>query len=456
MLLYLSDFQPGLIIDSESVATENSSAFLPLLDKIAKGAFDNAATDRDLYTRFLATLQQDKLLPNDAAISSWKLALSVHEAAPRIQAHNQFWESHVQGPEKEWSGEATAAMSVFKPNGAYCADSMCETPLKLKSHVTKDHRHPRPFDRVVGSASVPEQWTIYVDPSDAGAMAMFRTWRSAFPAASFRLRYRTPANRGVPLPVSGYGVELALKRTDYIVIDDREAESRQTQAVNSEADKRSSDDETRDVKPLSASELRDLGLKASSLIMNDPRPMETLSHLTQDMPKHASSLTFNNVSEAFLMEHKANRENVLPPGYNILWMNGVQVSPRDVNVFSLLDKLRRERRLISNLHDLGLSASQSIQLLSHPAIVDAQGEDEPQRYDFRDDAEGGNVILWLNNIEKDKRYVEWPTELTAVRALRPASFVCTNSSECSYFNAPFLANCLPSDEIYTMSYFLST
>ena len=40
------------------------------------------------------------------------------------------------------------------------------------------------------------------------------------------LRYRPPiVSKDKPLFTSGYGVELMLKRTDYIVIDDREVES---------------------------------------------------------------------------------------------------------------------------------------------------------------------------------------------------------------------------------------
>ena len=40
---------------------------------------------------------------------------------------------------------------------------------------------------------------------------------------SYRLRHRRAIDSGLnkPLMIPGYGVELALKRTDYIVIDDR-------------------------------------------------------------------------------------------------------------------------------------------------------------------------------------------------------------------------------------------
>lgn len=383
-------------------------------------------SDQEVYNRFLRTLEHDKILPDAGAVSSWKLALSVHEAAPRIQAQYQFWNSSVRYLEDQSTGEASGSLlSVFKPNGQICGDDSCAIPQRLNSLTARDHRDARPFDRLVGSGSSAEVWTLYIDPADPQAMNSYKNWRLYFPHASFRFRYRMPRTPYSPLPVSGYGVELALKRTDYIVIDDRDAEKRQptdSAAVLEE------DSQVKDVKPLSASELRDLGLKTSSFILDNPDPMDTLARLSQDFPKHASALAAHNVSEPFLKEHVENRELMLPAGYNMMWMNGVQVSPRDVNVFSLLEQLRRERRLINGLQILGLSNLDANRLLSHPAIADTQGSGEPQRYDFRDELDGGNVILWLNNIEKDKRYAEWPTELRAVCYITKVLYTSTDSS----------------------------
>lgn len=402
-------------MSSETAATEDSNAFLPLLDRIAAGTFAGASTEKELYDRFLNTIEQDRLLPNAAAISSWKLALSVHEAAPRIAAQYQFWNSSVKYLEEQAVVPgAGALLSVWKPNGEWCADDFCSESRRVKSRPSRDHRSPRPFDRTAGPAAATESWTVYVDPSDSRAIASYANWRAKFPEASFRLRYRLPKNdTQVPLPVSGYGVELALKRTDYIVIDDRDAEKTlgdngvEVESVLDQA-------ESRDVKPLSSSELQDLGVKAASYILGESNPVDTLTRLSQDMPKYAAQLAAHNISEDFVKEHRANREQLLPPGYNMLWMNGAQVSPRDVNVFSLLDQLRRERRLISGLRTVGLTNSEANKLLSHPAIVEKAAGDEPQRYDFRDALDGGKVIMWFNNIEKDKRYAEWPTDLRAV------------------------------------------
>lgn len=142
--------------------------------------------------------------------------------------------------------------------------------------------------------------------------------------------------------------------------------------------------------------------------------MDTLMKLVQDFPKYSSVIAAHNASDEFVEEHLANRNQLLPAGYNVIWINGVQIPARDVNPYSLLAHLRRERKLINGIRSQGLSGSEVVSLLSHASIAESQTEDEPQRYDFRDTTEGGNIILWLNDIENDPMYEGWPSELRAV------------------------------------------
>jgi UDP-glucose:glycoprotein glucosyltransferase len=217
--------------------------------------------------------------------------------------------------------------------------------------------------------------------------------------------------------MNGFGVELALKRTDYIVIDDRQAGERKEQE---KGDTRSAeielgdDEEVADLKPLSSSELEDLGMKAASYVMSSEYPFRRLLRLTQDFPKYSTFVATHNITEAFVKEHTANREMFLPSGYNVMWINGVQYDARKMDAFSILDHMRRERSLIGNFKNMDFTSAEAIQLLTHPAIAAAQSDGETQRYDWRDESEGGNIIIWMNDIEKDKRYADWPHGLFAV------------------------------------------
>lgn len=217
--------------------------------------------------------------------------------------------------------------------------------------------------------------------------------------------------------VNGYGVELALKRTDYIVIDDRAATDENPPDSSSITDGDEStrdDEELKDLKPLSSTELLSLGLKAASFITASEDPFETLVKVSQDFPKHSHLMAKQNISEEFLSEHRKNREILLPPGYNIIFMNGQQIEARQMDAFALLEQFRRERSIIGSLRDLGFTGSEAVRILSHTAIAESKSSANLQRYDYRDTLEGGCVIIWLNDIEKDKRYTEWPTQAAAV------------------------------------------
>lgn len=237
---------------------------------------------------------------------------------------------------------------------------------------------------------------------------------------SYRVRYR-PSTAGLakPLFVSGYGVELSLKRTDYIMIDDRASgkddskeaplDSKPTLAVDG-----LSDSPTADLEPLSSSEVSTLGLNAASFVMNSDDPFDTLIKLSDDFPRHSKTIAGVNATSEFLAEYEENRKNGLQPGINTMWINGVQMSPQNIDAFSLLAHLRQERKLMNSLNELGLPVQDAVKLLSNPAITMAQKVHGSQRYDYRDDIEGGGVIIWLNDLEKDSRYEYWSDDIATV------------------------------------------
>jgi UDP-glucose:glycoprotein glucosyltransferase len=265
-----------------------------------------------------------------------------------------------------------------------------------------------PFDRIMGEAQNKKPSILYADLLSESFRQFHKTLQKTAKRGktSYRVRYKPSSNaEHKPLMVSGYGVELALKRTDYIVIDDRNSDEEEDVASTGEATL--SEEEVSDLRPLSSTELKRLGMRAASFVMGSDNPFETLLRLSQDFPKHSGSIAATNISQEFLDEHAKNREATLPAGYNVLWINGVQIMQRDVEAYALLEHLRRERRMIKSLQSIGLNGMEAIDLLSHEAITVSQLEQEAQRYDWRDEAEGGNVIIWMNDVEKDKRYEDW-------------------------------------------------
>ena len=277
-----------------------------------------------------------------------------------------------------------------------------------------------PFDRLQGTTvdTVPSILYADITSSDFGKFHKMIIDSTAKGKTSYRLRYK-PVGSGSrnELTLLGYGVELALKRTDYIVIDDRDGSS----ATENHTVSPSNDGTNNDLQPLTASQLRKLGIKAASYAMASADPFQQLLDLVQDFPKYSSAITEQEISQEFLAEHEANREMILPKGYNVLWMNGLQIEAKEVDAFGLLASIRKERDLINDMTKFRLTPLEAINLLSHQLIAQATAQEKPQRYDFRDDIEGGNAIIWMNNVEKDKRYANWPHQMEAVSLHIPRS-----------------------------------
>ncbi|KAH3953623.1 hypothetical protein HBH98_179880 [Parastagonospora nodorum] len=402
---------PYLVELLETAADENGTAYYPILDRVSQGYFDKYATEQDLYTAFVDLLHNDGHITEPEALASFEFALSVRSAAPRIEAHYQFYNTSV---EPSLLAEQTNACDIWISFGGkqYCSPQFTEPFGDIKSERT----YELPFDRTLGNSSALPA-ILYADIT----APQFKSWHDLLSKTakegktSYRIRHK-PSNKASksPLVVNGYGVELQLKRTDYIVIDDRQKDESQSSGQKPLVTGLDEDQEVADLKPLSKDEVSDLGVKAASFVMKSDQPMDTLLKLVQDFPKYSSIIAGQNVSESFLEEHTKNREFLLPAGFNMIWINGVQIPARDVNPYSLLAHLRRERTLINGIRSQGLSAPDVVALLSHEAIAATQTQDEPQRYDFRDEIEGGNVIMYLNDIEKDDRYESWPTDLRAL------------------------------------------
>ncbi|KAK1830513.1 UDP-glucose:glycoprotein glucosyltransferase [Podospora conica] len=403
---------PYLVELLETAAPDNATVYFSLLDRIAKGDLASAKTDQALYEKFLEILQADGHM-NAEELSTFKLALSMRSAAPRIEAHYQFYTTSV---EPTLSGSQDDCAQWFLLDGKqYCTPTLDTAHASVRNN---SQERVLPFDRKAGAGA--QDLVLYADITSSSfkkyheaAMEIVRQGKG-----TYRVRYRRSAGQSdEALTVNGYGVELSLKRTDYIVIDDRDtgaakASGDETQKVLASEVVLNDEEEVKDIKPLEKSELADLSMKAAAYIMKSDSPFEALLKLTQDFPKYSTSLGALNVSAEFEAEHNGNRLALVPAGMNVLWMNGVQLVDRQIQPFGLVDLLRRERKLINGVLDLGLTGEEAVSLLGHDEIAAAKSqEEEPRRFDWRDDIEDGEVIIWLNNIMKDKRYSEFSPSL---------------------------------------------
>ncbi|KAI4167163.1 MAG: hypothetical protein LQ343_007430 [Gyalolechia ehrenbergii] len=408
---------PYLVELLETAAEENSTSYFPLLDRVAEGRFLDCVTDQELHATFLQLVQDDGHITGPDALSSLQFALSIHSTAPRIEAHYQYYNTSVE-PSLMVAQDAACPVWVHFDGRQYCSPTLDRAQQDVENLKGLEIL---PFDRVLGEvsgqASPPS--ILYADITSPlfGQFHQTVSTTARNGQTSYRIRYRPAASTvGQPLVMNGYGAELALKRTDYIVIDDRGGEEKEETSENTSPEPEEivlETEELADLKPLSSSELGGLGLKTASFVLSSDDPLDTLIKVSQDFPKHSSAIARRNVSAELLAEHRNNREIILPAGYNVIWMNGMQVEARQMDAFALLERMRRERSLICSLRNIGFSGLEAVQLLSHPSIAESKVGGEDQRYDCRDVLEGEKIIVWLNDIEKDKRYQDWPSYTSA-------------------------------------------
>lgn len=299
-----------------------------------------------------------------------------------------------------------------------------------------------PFDRQISATKEHAPAAIlYADVSDP----QFLIFHSLLMAEAdkgklnYILRYK-PSNpetaSSVPLRskgLSGYGVELALKRTDYIVIDDRDKADGSEQIAHEAAsveqetvmDSLFSVPETRDITPLKSYELEDIGLQTSGFVLqsrNGDEAIETLLKIVEDFPKHAASIASANVeniaeirSEIYDNLQLVAPRSRLTHGDNAIFANGARVdSQLSDDIFEISKILEREIKYIENLNYLGLSNEVATKLVFSPIILKMKEIQTDPRFDYRDTIEGGEVILWLNDFEKDKLYSKFYPSISRI------------------------------------------
>ena len=156
---------------------------------------------------------------------------------------------------------------------------------------------------------------------------------------------------------------------------------------------------------LSTEELLELGAKAIQVITSSSNPLATFVHLAQNFPKYVTSLSRRVVISPGISEELQSNSFRAQSGANVFWLNGIQISPKDVNPFDLLRLLKKEKEILGSLVELGLTRSQAFELLTHRELADVQAGSGSLDaiFDASDRLEGGDIITWWNDVEKDSR-----------------------------------------------------
>ena len=177
---------------------------------------------------------------------------------------------------------------------------------------------------------------------------------------------------------------------------------------------------------------RQLPLQMTTVIAASSNPLQTLEELTQNLPSLASTLVHVKINETVLeMATKLQEASAIQAGK--LYINGraIRFDRPSFNIFELLDLMKEEEKALSELQqELGpyltqeqLVAVQDAWIMGEEFMrskADSEsdeeandqvgGKDTTADKGYRVDvARGGKkAILYLNDVEKDKMYIQWP------------------------------------------------
>ncbi|BGP08072.1 killer toxin resistant protein [Rhodotorula toruloides] len=257
------------------------------------------------------------------------------------------------------------------------------------------------------------------------------------PRLQFVLRWKpsSAAHRAQKkLVMSGYGAALDIKKSDYLAIDDRV--TGQSTAGGKDADGEVSKEPVLEIEgdlppkmePVKKGDVAELAIRTAGFILASDQPFKAFVDLTSAFPRLASHLPtlVPDPDPHLISEVSTNQMSSVLTTRPSFFLNGIPLTEAEVDPFALLRLMRKERKHIVDLlslsihmtgkeaRDILIGGSPRSPSSSRDRIgVDALGE----LYDSTDRDEGGQVILWWNDLEKDRRYKSWSKSVREL--LRP-------------------------------------
>ncbi|KAK4698563.1 UDP-glucose:glycoprotein glucosyltransferase, partial [Phenoliferia sp. Uapishka_3] len=267
------------------------------------------------------------------------------------------------------------------------------------------------------------------------------------PRLQVALRWAAPRKSdGAKLVLSGYGAALDIKKSDYLAIDDRFSSGGE-KPKDTSGQPRMDPVKKGDIEGSSAKYFpylrgpcsdsfftsTELGLRATSWILEQPNPLAAFTHLTSNFPLLASRLStlVPSPSQSLSSEILQNQMSSPATGQPSFSINGLTIPLTSVDPFALLRIMRKERKFVTDIEKLSqghFTMKMARNILSGEEVAKSTkkgigkdgrlGADQlGELFDASDRSEGGGLILWWNNLEKDKRYATWSSKIKDL--LRP-------------------------------------
>ncbi|GAB1299182.1 UDP-glucose glycoprotein glucosyltransferase 2 [Apodemus speciosus] len=415
---------PLLLEASEFMAEESNEKFWQFVETVRELAvYKQTESDYSYYNLILKKAGQ---FLDNIHINLLKFAFSMRAYSPAIQMFQQI-------AADEPPPDGCAAFVVIH------AKRTCKIS-EIKKLLNKAASRPRPylFERDHKFPTSSENLPVIILYAEIGTRAFAEFHRVLSKKSKngkilYVLRHyiKKPSSRKMYL--SGYGVELAIKDTEYKALDDTQIKTTADTAIENETEADEvqgflfgklkeiySDlkdnltmfqkyliESSKEMAPLKVWELQDLSFQAASQIVSTPvyDAVKLMKDISQNFPVKAShmSLTRIAVNELMRKEIQENQKDLrdrfeIKPGDARLFINGLPVDMDVCDPFR--NMLKSEGKLLSGLKSLGLSEEDMSKFLKLNSPV--------WEHNFVLDIRHSSIV-WINDLENDGLYVNWPT-----------------------------------------------
>ncbi|XP_006832127.1 PREDICTED: UDP-glucose:glycoprotein glucosyltransferase 2 [Chrysochloris asiatica] len=413
---------PWLLEASEFIAEESNEKFWQFLETVQELAiYKQTESDYSYYNLILKKAGQ---FLDNLHINLLKFAFSIRAYSPTIQMFQQI------AAEEPPPDGCSAFVVVHK-------EHTCK-PSEIQKLLRKAASRPKPylFQSDHKFPTKKEKLPVVILYAEIGTSAFVKFHKLLSGKAHtgeilYVLRHYIQRPSSWKMYLSGYGVELAIKSTEYKALDDTQIKTANDTVVEDENEASEvqgflfgklkeihSDlrdnltafqkyliESNKEMVPLKVWELQDLSFQAASQIVSAPAydALKLMKDISQNYPLRARSLTRVAVNQQMRKEIQENQKDLqdrfdIQPGDTRLYINGLRVDTDGYDPFSILDMLKLEGKMMNGLQNLGINGediSKFLKLNSHT-----------WEYNYALDIRHSS-IKWINDLEHDDLYITW-------------------------------------------------
>lgn len=394
---------------AESLYQEKKEGFIWYLNHLSDLLDAENTTEKELYINVVNSLKREYVL-SDEELSSLQFSLGLFSGAPKLQAFSSIVQSR--------SCDCDTWLQLDEESQVCFSDLPKDSPLFSKLYS----KNPLDYEVVKTSATgIP--YAVVVTSFERDLIPFHELYyKLALEGkCNYVIRYSPPSSSKLnsKLYVKGFGTHVSLKRTDYLVVDDREfprEKGDNPASFTSSRNKRSNErlfgmtsDSLQSVTP---EKIAILDLLATQSIASSTDMLTAFRELTQDFPIYAHYLSIQpDVSNDLIEELNQFQSQYVPEGINTIWLNGLSLDLEEMDAFSILSLIKKEKDMFDRFEALGIKSSKVLDIVTNEAFANEDSDFKFVKFHCQDDIEDWKAIHWVNEIESNPKYDNWPKSI---------------------------------------------